>query len=522
MTKNLLGTFLIIFILSSCVSTEKYNQQITKQHSPRKLHNDVDYAYKKLQKLHPDLYWYISKDELDKKFENLKINLKKPLSSDAFFIQLAPVITSIRQGHTGIYRPQKKKTKDDKKVKIKRKNPFKPFRLQYIDNKLVVVKNYENDSILITGSQLLSVENEKVENLLASFQKLATGDGYNKTFMPEFTGKYFGGFYIATHKNRDSILVSLKNKDSIYYRYLYFKEKKNIRKKKTKDSLQSKRTKVERKLSNKNKKTRKLWEYKYGYNKYTKERARNFKFLVTDSLHTVSYLKIRSFNKGNYKKFYQESFAKIDSAQSENLIIDLRGNLGGRIAEIDELYSYLTDKQYLFIKEAKMTKSKSFIYPFMHSKSWLKKSVTTLLYPFIIVFQGVKVKKINGNPNFQFKSSKLRKPKTANYKGKIYVLINGTSFSASTIISNHLQATKRATFVGEETGGAYNGTVAGIFANIELPNSKIRMRIGLMSIKTPYSIEPDGFGVQPDIHIKTTKLDKDEQLEWILNDILKN
>ena len=522
MVKNLLSTLLIVFLLSSCASTEKYNQQITKQHSPKKLRNDVDYAYKKLQKLHPDLYWYISKYELDEKFETLKSNLKNSLSSDAFYMHLAPVIASIKQGHTAIYRPRKKKTKRTKKDTVKNKNPFKPFGLQFIDNKLIVVKNYENDSILITGSQLLSVENEKVENLLASFQKLATGDGYNKTFMPEFTGKYFGGFYIATHKKRDSILVSLKNNDSIYHRYLYFKEKKNIRKKKTKDSLQLRRTKIERKLSKKNKKVRKLWEYKYGYNKYTKERARNFKFLVTDSIHTVSYLKIRSFNKGNYKKFYQESFAKIDSAQSENLIIDLRGNLGGRIAEIDELYSYLTDKEYIFVKEAKMTQAKSFMYPYLHSKSWVTKSGSILFYPVLVFFKSMKVKKINGKPNFQFKSSKLRKPKTANYKGKIYVLINGTSFSASTIISNHLQATKRATFVGEETGGAYNGTVAGIFANIELPNSKIRMRVGLMNIKTPYSIEPDGFGVKPDIHIKTTKIDKDEQLEWVLNDILKN
>jgi len=514
--KNLYKLFLIVFLLGSCASVEKYNQQVTKEHAPRKLRRDADYAYKKLKELHPDLYWYISEDQLDKKFETLKSRLQKPLSGKEFYAQLAPVIASIKQGHTGIFPPNKKKTKDEKKAKVKKENPFKSIRLQRIEHKLFIAKNFGKHSTLLKGSELISVENEKVENLLVSFQKLTTSDGYNKTFIPQFTGTYFGAFYAYTHEKRDSILITLKNKDSIYYHYLYAgTKKKPDTKKSVKDSLK-------RKHSKKKKKIRKDWEYKYGYDKYTKEKTRDFKFFGPDSSHTISYIKIRGFNKGGFKSFYKESFDKIDSARSKNLIIDLRGNLGGSLTEIDELYSYLSEKEYIFIKEAKMTRSRSFTYPFRHSKSWFTKVVTTLLYPALIIYQGIKVKKIKGKPNFQFRTSKLKKPKTNNYKGKIYVLIDGTSFSASSILSAHLKATERATFVGEETGGAYNGTVAGMFANIELPNSKMRMRIGLMNIKTPYSTEPDGYGIKPDAHIKTTRLDKDEQLEWVLNTILKD
>jgi C-terminal processing protease CtpA/Prc len=43
-------------------------------------------------------------------------------------------------------------------------------------------------------------------------------------------------------------------------------------------------------------------------------------------------------------------------------------------------------------------------------------------------------------------------------KEKIYVMINGGSFSASSLISSNLK-TPKVTFVGEETGGAFNGTV---------------------------------------------------------------
>ena len=231
-------------------------------------------------------------------------------------------------------------------------------------------------------------------------------------------------------------------------------------------------------------------------------------------------MKIRSFTKGKYEDFYEESFAKIDSANCKNLVIDLRSNLGGRLSEIDELYSYLTNKDYVFIDKAKMTKRMSFLYPFFHSKSWIGKTGAILLSPLLTTYQLFKVKKVNGNPYFKFKYSKLREPKPNPYTGKIYVLINGESFSASSILSTHLKATKRATFVGEETGGAYNGTIAGYFSILELPHSKIKMRLGLMKINAPHTVQPDGYGIRPDVYIKSEK-DIDQELNWVLKNVSK-
>jgi C-terminal processing protease CtpA/Prc len=52
-------------------------------------------------------------------------------------------------------------------------------------------------------------------------------------------------------------------------------------------------------------------------------------------------------------------------------------------------------------------------------------------------------------------------------------LINGASFSASSIISAKLKYEKRAVIVGEETGGANDGTVAGVNNTVTLPHSKL-------------------------------------------------
>jgi C-terminal processing protease CtpA/Prc len=109
------------------------------------------------------------------------------------------------------------------------------------------------------------------------------------------------------------------------------------------------------------------------------------------------------------------------------------------------------------------------------------------------------------------------------FKGKIYVLINGGSFSASSILSTSLQGSKRAFFVGEETGGAYNGTVAGFMPKIKLPNSEIQIRTGIMMMESKFKTTTQGRGIFPDKEITPTIEDRikenDPELDWILKDI---
>lgn len=527
--KLLKGLFLVwsLVILSSCVSVEKYNAQISKIHRPTELKEDVDYAYAKLQRLHPNLYQYISKEKLDNNFSSLKNELTKPLSSIEFYKKIAPVIISIRQGHTSITSPHKKQTKKEKKEKGKRQNTFKTLRFATVGNNIFVDKSFGRDSVITRGTQLLKIEGKDVQELVDSYKNLLTGDGFIKGFVPEFSRKRIGSYFYYTNPLKDSIQITLKEKDNVYTSYLYAHKKKSRtdKNKSKKDSIKTtkkKLSKSEKKLAKKKKKAKDKWNWKHGYDKFTKESVRNFEFLEREDK-KVAYMKIRGFKKWDYKDFYDDVFKQIDSVKADNLVIDLRNNTGGRLAEIAYMYSYLTDKEHQFILPGKMTKANSWMYPMLHNKkSFVQKSITYLLFPALKVVQAFKVKKINGESHFHFKNSKIQKPKEEhNYKGKIYVLTNAVSFSASSVLANHLHATKRAFFVGDETGGAYNSTVAGRFARVVLPNSKNNLRVGVMLLETPHKITPDGFGVKPDKYIPTTTLDKDEQLNWVLDDIFK-
>ena len=109
---------------------------------------------------------------------------------------------------------------------------------------------------------------------------------------------------------------------------------------------------------------------------------------------------------------------------------------------------------------------------------------------------------------------------TIHFKGKIYVLINGGSFSASSLLSSNLKGSKRAYFVGQETGGGFNGTVAGQMPIVTLPKSKIGVRVGLLSCIPFYKTTVIGHGIYPDKEIIPTIQDrialKDPETEWVL------
>ena len=164
-------------------------------------------------------------------------------------------------------------------------------------------------------------------------------------------------------------------------------------------------------------------------------------------------LTIRSFDSEAFKALFNEGFKRIcDSIFSrlqllpiQNLILDLRDNQGG---------DFETGRYLL---------------------SWL------LLKPSRYLLGG--------------KETRLIQPKSNHFTGKIFVLINGGSFSNTAIVSAILEKEQRAVFIGEETGG--NRTIiSGNPVEEALPETKIRCFISTNSFRISADTN-DGHGVLP-------------------------
>lgn len=497
--------FLIIsLLLWSCVSVEQYNKNLDTPIAPELLKKDVDFAYKKLQKLHPKLYWYIPKEKLDYKFDSLKSTLTKPLKPSEFFLKLAPVIAEVREGHLRLVPLEKRLTKKETKRLKNQKGTLGRFNYAIEGNRLYLKDNAEKVGSLKVGTEILKINDVPVTQILEKYRPLVTSDGYNTTYQKYSLARRFNPFFTLEYGILDSVKVEARHQDSL---------KTIVLKRETKTKTEKKKEKLDQKLTTE-KKTK-------GYNPITKSYNRDLQFLDKDS--SIAYMKIKTFSGTYSRKFYKNSFALLKKAKTETLIIDIRDNLGGSLAEINNLYSYFAREKFKFIKDIEVTNRTSIL-----STDYLKNfpSVTKPLgiisYPIYMLVSVIGTKKKDGQ-YYLMDLFPTKKPKADAFYGKTYVLINGSSFSASSIISAKFKADQLALLVGEETGGANDGTVAGIYSTQKLPYSKMKLPIGLFLIQPNIEMTNTMKGVTPNVEITPT-LDevlqkKDVQLNWILKNI---
>lgn len=516
--------FLVCAVLFGCGSVEKYNKHIQTSIPAEDLIKDVNFVQKKLVKLHPSLYWYITEQELNSKFDSLRANLKEPLTPNEFFFKISPVVASVRQGHMGL-RPLTKKL-EKKEAKILSKagtGPLSQFKMIWENDKMYILENKSPDSTIVKGSEVVAINEVTPQQIFSKYKNTYTSDGFNTTFIPKIFEKRFSSYLVNEMGVQDSLNYDFKNADSTYSKAVKrFKEE--AKKGDSLSQTQKDSIKLARKSPEAKEKAKKEWEQKriYGYDYVAKEFNKTLQFLGADS--TVAYLKIKNFSTGKTKKVYEEVFAKIKEKQSKTLIIDLRDNPGGRLNEIQKLYSYLVAEEFKFIDEPEVTSKTSLFANYFNQLPIISYPVTVPLYPvFATVLVSKTKKKDDGKYYYKIKSSKPMQSNPLHFDGEVYVLINGGSFSASCIISSNLQATGRAVFVGEETGGTFNGTVAGRMPLLELPKSKLPLRLGLMDIRPVHRTEQEGRGIMPNVEIIPTVEQRlsgvDPELEYVLSTV---
>ncbi|OCA79831.1 peptidase S41 [Chryseobacterium contaminans] len=497
----------ILAMLSSCASIKRHNEQRASCIPPEQLKEDVDFAYSKLQQMHPQLYWYIPKKELDHKFDSLKQTINEPLTPLQFYFKLQPVIAGIREGHLSLRIPRKKFTKKEIKTLDQKKGLFSRFEYYISGDQMYITENRDSIENIQPGTEILSINHIPIADYIKKYRNLISSDGYNTTFQPYFLKDLFFSYYTAEN--------GLSNKATLETLYKGEKHTYTLSRESKSDSDLEKDKEM-----NKRTQERKLNDYVASSNSYN----RSFKFLDKDS--TIAYIKVKSFSREYSDEFYKKTFAKIKNAKSEYLIIDVRNNYGGSLYEINNLYSYLSDKPFTLIKPSQVTsKDIPLRTNYFRKSSPLDYAIKSLSYPSYFFAQAFSTYKKDGKVFYKMKADKPTKPNKGAFHGKVFVLINGGSFSASSIITAKLKNDKRATLVGEETGGANDGTVAGFYSYQKLPNSEIRFPIGLLLVQPNIDFSDTKKGVVPDVEVKESLQDiiekKDPQLDWIRSEIGK-
>lgn len=507
--------FSVLFI-SSCTNIKKLNERVsTKKHSPTSLIKDVDYVHRVLEKGHPGIYWYISKENLDYKFDSVKKTINKPLTSREFYQKLAPLVAEIKCGHTRLLLVNKKLNKKERDSLSKLNKPINQLNYKVISDKVYISSVDKKVDNLKKGSEILSINGVETGEMLKSIYRNFASDGYNQTFKPAALNRAFSSWYTSIYPNSDTINLKLNYRDSTFnYQLVTYKKdpsKPAVKKNPIKlsaDSLLAKKKIEKEKL-----------KQRYRGLDEQKKPILDLQFKGADS--SIAYLKVKSFSfpYANFDRFFKESFESIRKHHAKDLIIDLRDNGGGSLQACRTLFSYLVDKKYVYLQNSYVERRFN---PNLYSKklaSYLK------IIPFELASRIWLRQTEKDDYQVKYEGMKPLDPKKNHFDGNVYVLINGYSFSASALLSANLKQINRAIFVGQETGGAYNGCVAGNIPTLDLPNSALKLRMGLFPVLPNAHTDRFGRGIFPDQEINTTIEDviagKDREMEWVFQDIKK-
>lgn len=468
----------------SCSVSKNYNPD--KKYSKEELQQDYSLLRNILEKKHPALYWYTSRDSMNYYFDAGYRAITDSMTELQFGWKiLAPVTAKIHCGHTSFAMSKSW----NHFIKTKTIPSFPLFLKVWKDTMMVIGGLNRENRLIKNGSFIQSVNGIKNEELIPYMFHFLVEDGYSENVnyirlssdFPYFHRNIFGLYKIYQVEYSDS--------NGIYNNSLipWFQP--------LPDSLKKKKEKL-----------------KFKEQKLTRrEKLENIRSLTYDS--SFALMTLNQFSRGHLKPFFRKSFRKMRKDKVKNLVIDIRSNGGGDIIKSVFLTKYLRNKPFKIADTA---------YAISNNLRPYTKYISGGFINNIGLFF-VTHKKKDGKYHFGYWERHTFKPKRKNhFNGNVFVLTNGLTFSASSLFCNAVKGQENIRLVGEETGGGWYGNSGIMIPDITLPNTKLRVRLPVFKLVQYHHIPIKGTGVIPDVSVPPnwrdilkgvdTKIEKVKQL----------
>lgn len=438
---------------------------------------DLSYLHNSLQANHPGFYRYTNEKEWSSIYESTKKRLEKPLGEIAFRMVLREYVANVQCGHTQVF-----PSVQSQKTYAKSKHFVPPFKVAFANNCMYVTQNESNDTNLVRGTQILSVNAHEAGEIISKIRIVQSADANLSSMKNYYGAAQFQAFYTAFY-GEDSIyklkVLTLKGDTQ---ELVLKQDKENTAKKKV----------------SKAKVTFKNINQKLG----------TFTLYGGDTQAAV--IAIKGFQLNNADRFFEKAFEQINNQDVKYLVIDLRGNGGGSIMQAVELLKYLSKDTFSF----SFVRGKQGLTYRKYAKEVIAYYITRLSLGLI----SQKTEMEHGY-NYSFNVNKKELIKDLHFDGAIFCLVDNGSFSAASFSAAYLKYKANATIIGQETAGTESGCYAVNTPILELPSTRNFVRIPHYQFKHQLPVADLNKGVLPNIttitNAQTINSANDEELDLI-------
>ncbi len=440
----------------------------------KEMEQDLSIIVEALKEGHPGLYDYIPKTQFDLSVRNAEKKSISPLSTKDFEKIIRSITGMVHDSHLSV-------TSENPDVCSKSVSRA-PVYFGWLNDSLIITRTTPG-YVNLTGRKISEIDGIPSDPL--------------KTILSRYAGKTDG--YVESYRNFNLLTLS-----QIYYlnEYDTAKTHKDLEIKFANGEVQHFNRSENNHLACQN--ILPSWSTYYFYpgKRYELKRLNDSTAMIvlgTFELNMTEMDKIRAFMKD------------ISGAGVQNLVIDLRNNFGGYDQNISSLYSLIARKPFQTELFTKVNHNDTYHF-FRYTLNYSPENH--------VLFPGYN--RINGKEGYYKLNNTFELPDTAiHFNGRVYVMTNERSFSASAVFAGLVRKQGRGVTVGRETGAAYHHLNALKFAILLLPNSGLRMRIPL--VKTVFDTvvdasRPLGRGVMPDYPVNFSLV----ELAWQDGDVILN
>jgi len=412
------------------------------------LKHDLDSMVYYLEAAHPNPYYRYSRSDFHRDIENVKQQLADGTDYISFYLMAQKLVAKLQDGHIDFEIPLKQFEKDKAKA-------F-PFKVALSINKPYI--RLQQDVKLKYGTfnkntELISINGINGKRIVDDIVALVTGE--TADFRASYGSKAFSFYFDVLYPKKGSYEISYNDHG-----------RKGVVKVSPQDtqqaySQQNSASKAEQKIN---------------------------PFTLTFPAAKTALMKLDDFQDLEKIKFFVDSvFSDLKNKKTENLIIDLRNNLGGDSDVGDYLLQYLLFtpfRQYDRVLEKNSQLLKNRLLDHRKGKT-LSPEDSTLLA------------KRNGTLDTIENQNEEILQLPNRFGGKVYLLVSSQTFSSAADFAQAFCYYKRGKVIGEETGGlilSFGDIVSARLPETGLPlvvSSKLYLNIG--------ANEHDWRGVLPDI-----------------------
>lgn len=435
--------------------------------------NDIVESF---EKYHPGYYRYHGAEDWKRYIDSLRPTIGDSLTELELYRKLKPLVVRIGCLHTDLI------TAVNYKGYLDRDANLVPLRLHFEQDRAYVIRNYSNDSLVQPGDEVLDINGKPIASVIRTLLAAIPSDGYNLTMKYLALDHMFPSCYRSMIEIADSFNITFLHEGKVVQRRLAAAKHATMAGKGF------------------------LEEFAY---------PRQLELKIQDS---IACLTVHSFansaiRKGGqqFREYMDQAFRDLKAKGIPYLILDLRYNTGGSDPNAACMASYFFHRPFRYWDRIEVT-------PAIAKKTrglariWYHKPVQR-----DSVWLWQKAKRAR---DFDF--YEIQQPAQDAYTGKVFVLINGFCMSSCADLTAILKYNHRAVFIGEETGGGYQGNNSGIMPGINLRPSKMVLTLPLQKyVNVVDTTAGYGRGTMPDHTVSPATRDliegKDPQMDFVLD-----